>query len=129
MLTSNIFLSFSAVVVDTSQCASRKMDLVVIMDGTISMGYEPFDNQRDFVMSILARMNYGPQVTQLSIIQFSDRWNTAVEMEMGLHGGKDEVLYNVSNIVYQQGTRTKTGLAMYLAYEQVTKHGFKVELA
>jgi hypothetical protein len=106
-------------IVDANQCASRKMDLVVIIDGTISIGYEPFAEQRDFVRSILSKMRFGLQATQLGIIQFSDKFNTAVEMDLGDHGGRAEVLRNVSNIKYQQGRRTMTGLAMFMANEQV----------
>ncbi|CAB4006278.1 Hypothetical predicted protein [Paramuricea clavata] len=95
------------------------MDLVVMIDGTISIGYEPFAEQRDFVLSILSKMKFGLQATQLCIIQFSDKFYTAVEMEMGEHGGRAEVLRNVSNIKYQQGRRTMTGLAMVLANEQL----------
>lgn len=104
---------------DANQCASRKMDLVVIIDGTISIGYEPFAEQRDFVRSILSKMRFGLQATQLGIIQFSDKFNTAVEMDLGDHDGRAEVLRNVSNIKYQQGRRTMTGLAMFMANEQV----------
>ena len=103
------------------QCASRAMDLVVLIDGTVSMDYGPFNEQRDFVISILSRMRFGPQSTQLGVIQYSDKWNTAVEMELGEHGRKADVLRNVSNIRYQQGGLTLTGLAMHLAYEQVCK--------
>ncbi|XP_028415540.1 collagen alpha-1(XII) chain-like [Dendronephthya gigantea] len=94
------------------------MDLVVIMDGTISLGYEHFNIQRDFVLSVLSKMKFGPQATQLGIIQFSDDRRTSVEMEIGRHGRQEDVLKNVSNIVYQQGLQTKTGLAMHLGYEQ-----------
>jgi hypothetical protein len=83
------------------------------------MDYGPFDEQRDFVLAILSKMKFGPRATQLSVIQFSDRWSTAVEMELGEHGRQSDVLRNVSNINYQQGRRTMTGLAMHLAYEQV----------
>lgn len=96
------------------------MDLVVIIDGTISMGYGPFGIQQYFVYELLSKMSFGPRATQLAIIQFSDKWSTKIEMELGLHGGRDDVLRNVSNIEFQQGGRTKTGLAMYLAYEQVS---------
>lgn len=89
------------------------------MDGTISLGYEPFNIQRDFVLAVLSKMRFGPQATQLGIIQFSDRWSTSVEMEIGRHGRQTEVLKNVSNIVYQRGMQTMTGLAMHLGYEQV----------
>ena len=111
-----------------NQCASRKMDLVVIMDGTISMGYEPFEIQRYFVYEILSKMSFGPQATQLAVIQFSDQWSTKIEMEMGLHGGREDVLRNVSNIEFQQGGRTKAGFAMYLAYEQVSVFDLQYQL-
>ena len=89
------------------------------MDGSISMDYGPFNEQRDFVISILSKMKFGPRATQLGVIQFSDRWNTVVEMKIGDHGGMADVLRNVSSIQYRPGSATMTGFAMHLAYEQV----------
>lgn len=83
------------------------------------MGYDAFDIEKELVLSILKKMKFGPWATQLSVIQFSDQWNTAVEMEMGMHGGLADILKNVSSIEYQQGRHTLTGMAMHLAYEQV----------
>lgn len=104
---------------EANPCRNRKMDLVVLIDGTISMGYGPFQNQLNFVRSILSKMDFGLHATQLGIIQYSDKWSTSIEMELGEHGRRASVLANVSSIKYRPGARTMTGLAMTLAYEQV----------
>lgn len=102
------------------------MDLMVVIDGTITFGYDNFDNMKSFVSAVLSKLPIGRSGVRVGIIQFSDQWSTAVEMNLGEHGGVDSVLSFLKRMDYMQGYFTLTGMALEMANDQVTEFNYKL---
>lgn len=63
----------SALIKCCTQKCSAGLDLVVIMDSSGSIGIQSFIKQKDFVKTILSKLNVGPVGTRVALIEFSNQ--------------------------------------------------------
>lgn len=99
---------------------------MLVIDGTLSLGYHHFDNIKILLKNVLSKFNIGPTGIRVGMIQFSDHWDTKIEINLGDHDGADDVLSRLEKMRYTQGYFTLTGLAMEMARKQV--RGFTVPI-
>ena len=92
---------------------------MLVIDGTLSLGYRRFDNIKLLLQNVVAKLDVRPEGVHVGMIQFSDRWGTKIEMKLGQHAGVDNVLSDLERMRYQQGYYTLTGLAFEMARNQV----------
>ncbi|XP_066889908.1 collagen alpha-5(VI) chain [Kogia breviceps] len=53
-------------------CEYMKVDIMFLVDGSASIGYENFEKMKTFMINLLAKVQIGPDKTRIGVIQFSD---------------------------------------------------------
>ncbi|KAK3552012.1 hypothetical protein QTP70_031601, partial [Hemibagrus guttatus] len=90
-------------------------DIVLLVDGSWSIGTENFQKIRDFLLTLVNSFDVGPDKVQIGLVQYSDSPHT----EFYLNGfeTKQEILDYITNLSYRGGG-TKTGLGLNFLLKQ-----------
>ncbi|ESN97756.1 hypothetical protein HELRODRAFT_85202 [Helobdella robusta] len=97
-------------------CNNSVADIVFVVDGSGSIGYDNFDKVKIFLKKFIAALNIGPDPnlnSRISVVQFSGI--VQVEFKLNDYSTLEEYQAAIGNIVYlSQGTQTDKALD-YLA--------------
>ncbi|XP_058250247.1 collagen alpha-6(VI) chain-like isoform X1 [Hemibagrus wyckioides] len=90
-------------------------DIVLLVDGSWSIGTENFQKIRDFLLTLVNSFDVGPDKVQIGLVQYSD----SPHSEFYLNGfeTKQEILDYITNLLYRGGG-TKTGLGLNFLLKQ-----------
>eukprot|EP00062_Callorhinchus_milii_P017690 gi/632970442/ref/XP_007901652.1/ PREDICTED: LOW QUALITY PROTEIN: collagen alpha-1(XXI) chain-like [Callorhinchus milii] len=97
-------------------CRTAVNDLVFIMDGSWSVGFNNFETAKSWLINVTSGFDVGPEYTQVAVIQYSDR--PRLEIPFGQLMTNEEVTSAIGNIKYLGGN-TQTGRAIKFATETV----------
>nr|XP_037838927.1 collagen alpha-1(XX) chain [Chlorocebus sabaeus]XP_037838928.1 collagen alpha-1(XX) chain [Chlorocebus sabaeus] len=84
-------------------------DMVFLVDGSWSVGHSHFQQVKDFLASVIAPFEIGPDKVQVGLTQYSGDAQT--EWNLNSFGTKEQVLAAVHRLRYKGGN-TFTGLAL-----------------
>ncbi|XP_066434935.1 collagen alpha-1(XXI) chain-like [Eleutherodactylus coqui] len=107
-------------------CRTVMNDLVFIVDGSWSVGYEDFDTAKNWLINITSSFVVGPANTQVGVVQYSDR--PRLEFDLGQHRTNQELINALKDMQYLGGN-TQTGRAIKFATENVFPSSQRANLA
>ncbi|XP_032892887.1 collagen alpha-1(VII) chain isoform X3 [Amblyraja radiata] len=91
-------------------CSTARADIVFLVDGSESIGYENFQKVKQFLYNVVSHLPHlGPDVTQVSVVQYSD--DPKIEIPLGKVTTQQELLRTITGLRYLLGG-TKTGRAI-----------------
>ena len=92
-----------------TECQTRGIDLIFVLDSSGSVGSTNFQNVKNFVSNLVSQLEIGPDNTQVGVINFA----TSVRIEFHLNRYQDSssLLQAIANIPYTGGN-TNTGTAL-----------------
>ncbi|TDG97665.1 hypothetical protein EPR50_G00210220 [Perca flavescens] len=88
---------------------TAKADIVVLVDGSGSIGRSDFETLKTFLAGMVSNFNIGPDRVQIGLVQYSS--NTRTEWHLNTHQTKYSLLKAIPNLVQLQ-SQTFTGLAL-----------------
>ncbi|XP_061097107.1 collagen alpha-1(XII) chain-like [Conger conger] len=88
---------------------SAKADIILLVDGSWSIGFMNFRTIRTFIGRMVGVFNIGPNLVQIGLAQYSDDPKT--EWHLNAYKTRKELLDAVANLPYKGGN-TMTGLAL-----------------
>uniref|UniRef100_A0A2K6LGQ5 Collagen type XX alpha 1 chain n=1 Tax=Rhinopithecus bieti TaxID=61621 RepID=A0A2K6LGQ5_RHIBE len=88
-------------------------DMVFLVDGSWSIGHSHFQQVKDFLASVIAPFEIGPDKVQVGLTQYSGDAQT--EWNLNSFGTKEQVLAAVHRLCYKGGN-TFTGMASPLTH-------------
>ncbi|XP_077566419.1 collagen alpha-1(XII) chain isoform X2 [Stigmatopora nigra] len=97
---------------------SAKADIVLLVDGSWSIGRMNFKTIRGFIARTVGVFDIGPDKIQIGLAQYSGDPKT--EWHLNAHGDKASLLHAVANLPYKGGN-TMTGMAL----QHILRHNFK----
>ncbi|XP_030069135.1 collagen alpha-1(XX) chain [Microcaecilia unicolor] len=99
------------------QCnAMTETDVIILVDGSWSIGRNNFRLIRDFLVGLLAPFHIAPDHIRIGLSQYSGEPRT--EWNLSTYHAKEEVLEAVKNLRYKRGN-TFTGLALTHVKEKI----------
>ena len=72
------------------------LDLAFVMDGSGSIGYDDFENAKQFVVDMVEKLDIGKEKTRVGIIQYSDI--PRIEINLNQYSSSDSLKEAISNI-------------------------------
>ncbi|XP_013922004.1 PREDICTED: collagen alpha-1(XII) chain-like, partial [Thamnophis sirtalis] len=103
------------------ECKTRaEADIVLLVDGSWSIGRTNFKTVRSFIASIVQVFDIGPDKVQVALAQYSGDPRT--EWNLNAHPTKQRLLDAVANLPYKGGN-TLTGMALSF----ILRNNFKTE--
>lgn len=104
---------------DFIDCIQNPIDLVILLDGSGSVGPTRFGLFKIFVQKLILRLNVVEKGTRVALVQFSDRKETKFEFGITNYTDIGTMLNAIQNIKYQYGRLQKTEIALKLAETKV----------
>ncbi|XP_059503101.1 collagen alpha-3(VI) chain isoform X2 [Stegostoma tigrinum] len=101
----------------TEVSASRKRDIVFLIDGSPGMG-RSFIQVREFLNNIIQELDIGPDRDQVAVVQYSS--NPRLEFGLNTHSTRDAVLNTIKRMRLKTGRPLNTGAAL----DYVTRNVF-----
>ncbi|KAI8482457.1 biological adhesion, partial [Branchiostoma belcheri] len=96
-----------------------KLDVVFVLDGSGSVGYDNFQRMKSFVKRVVGGFVIGPSETQISVFQYSHF--VVQELALDTYGSIIGINQAIDAVMYQGGG-TATGLALY----EMRQYGFSL---
>ncbi|KAI8484389.1 Signal peptide, CUB and EGF-like domain-containing protein 2, partial [Branchiostoma belcheri] len=96
-----------------------KLDVVFVLDGSGSVGYDNFQRMKSFVKRVVGGFVIGPSETQISVFQYSHF--VVQELALDTYGSTNGINQAIDAVMYQGGG-TATGLALY----EMRQYGFSL---
>ncbi|XP_029060196.1 von Willebrand factor isoform X1 [Monodon monoceros] len=108
-----------------SDC-SQPLDVVLLLDGSSSFPASYFDEMKSFAKAFISRANIGPQLTQVSVLQYGNI--TTIDVPWTVPLEKTHLLSLVDHM-QQEGSPSQIGNALGFAVRYVTSqvHGARPE--
>lgn len=101
------------------ECLTRaEADIVLLVDGSWSIGRANFRTVRSFISRIVEVFEIGPKRVQIALAQYSGDPRT--EWQLNAHKDKQSLLEAVANLPYKGGN-TLTGMALNFIRQQSFK--------
>ncbi|CAD6190362.1 unnamed protein product [Caenorhabditis auriculariae] len=98
------------------ECVSHKaVDVIVILDGSGSIGDETFKRQLDFAMHLAGRLNISDEGSHMAMIQFAE--TPKLEFALGLYNHPTQLEWAIQRVEYLSGA-TNTGKALRFTLEK-----------
>lgn len=91
-------------------------DLVYIIDGSWSVGYEDFDTAKSWLVNVTSGFDVSTLYSQVGVVQYSD--TPRLEIKLGQHQSTRELIEAIQDISYLGGN-TQTGRAIKFAVDHV----------
>ncbi|XP_038582158.1 collagen alpha-1(XII) chain isoform X6 [Micropterus salmoides] len=105
-----LLLSSSQAQNQDNQCkTTAKADIVLLVDGSWSIGRINFKTIRNFIARMVSVFDIGPQRVQIGLAQYSGDPKT--EWHLNAHPTKESLMNAVANLPYKGGN-TMTGMAL-----------------
>ena len=102
---------------DFFQCEEKPREIVFVVDGSASVGFENFTAQLDFIKTVVMNLGLSENGTRASMVQYTFGDGDSVT-EFGLIDNVDDFVEQTDNIEYANGF-TLTGRAIYHAINDV----------
>ncbi|XP_073689768.1 collagen alpha-6(VI) chain [Garra rufa] len=90
-------------------CTQEMADIVLLVDGSSSIGLENFQEVREFLSSLVENFDVAPDKTRIGLVQYSDTPRT--EFLLDAYQNKEDILSYFQNLRYKTGG-TFTGHAL-----------------
>ncbi|CAJ0599868.1 unnamed protein product [Cylicocyclus nassatus] len=98
------------------ECVSNKsVDLLLVLDGSGSIGDDTFRNQIAFAMHLAQRLNISTEGSRMAVIQYAE--TPRLEFTLNQYTHPTQLEWAIQRINFQSGA-TNTGLALKLALER-----------
>ncbi|XP_067833394.1 collagen alpha-1(XXI) chain-like [Heptranchias perlo] len=107
-------------------CRTAVNDLVFIMDGSWSVGFNNFETAKTWLVNVTNGFDIGPEYTQVAVIQYSD--TPRLEIPFGQFLTNKELIAAIESIKYLGGN-TQTGRAIKFATENVFPSSQRIKTA
>ncbi|KAL3979334.1 cell surface hyaluronidase [Sarotherodon galilaeus] len=105
-----LLLSSSQAQEQDTQCNTTvKADIMLLVDGSWSVGRQNFKTMRNFIARMVSVFDIGPDRVQIGLAQYSGDPRT--EWHLNAHPTKESLLNAVANLQYKGGN-TLTGMAL-----------------
>jgi Mg-chelatase subunit ChlD len=96
-------ISFNIFFAAPHKCFQEKKDILIMVDGSKSIGKKNFRKVRLFLQDFLSRVDVGPSRVHVSVIQFSDSQTTSIEVALNQYTTVKDLVAAVAKIMYQAG--------------------------
>uniref|UniRef100_A0A3P9D5L8 Collagen, type XII, alpha 1b n=1 Tax=Maylandia zebra TaxID=106582 RepID=A0A3P9D5L8_9CICH len=116
--TTRIVGVVSSLVLDTQCKTTAKADIMLLVDGSWSIGRKNFKTIRNFIARLVSVFDIGPDRVQIGLAQYSGDPKT--EWHLNTHHTKESLLNAVANLPYKGGN-TMTGMAL----NHILQYNFK----
>ena len=93
--------STNALLALLTECQTRGIDLIFVLDSSGSVGSSNFQNVRSFVSNLVSQLEIGPDNTQVGLINFGS--STRIEFHLNTHQDSSSLLQAIANILYTGG--------------------------
>ncbi|KAJ8377720.1 hypothetical protein AAFF_G00254540 [Aldrovandia affinis] len=97
-------------------CRTAPSDLVVILDGSWSVGDTDFEIVKRWLVNITTSFNIGQKFTQVGVVQYSD--DPHLEIPLGRFYSSKDLIEAMESIEYMGGN-TRTGKAIQFASDRL----------
>ncbi|XP_061752464.1 collagen alpha-1(XII) chain-like [Nerophis ophidion] len=104
---------------DTQCKTSAKADIVLLIDGSWSIGRLNFKTIRIFIARLVSTFDIGPDDVQIGLVEYSGEPTT--EWHLNAHPTKASLLKAVANLPYKGGN-TMTGVALNYILQYNFRH-------
>ncbi|CAB4028884.1 Hypothetical predicted protein, partial [Paramuricea clavata] len=85
------------------KCFQEKKDILIMMDGSKSIGKRKFKKVRSFLQDFLSRVDVGSSRIHVGVIEFSDSHTTSIEVSLNQYTTVEDLVAAVAKIMYQGG--------------------------
>lgn len=82
-------------------CENKIADIIFIADLSTSIGYQAFDQLKDFIKSVVGTFMIGPNNIQIGLITYSNVAKT--EFSLNTYRAKDEIMKAIDAVTYTTG--------------------------
>lgn len=100
-------------------CAHEKRDVLLIVDGSASVGYRNLRKVKKFLQKLVLELHIGKHYNRLGLVQFSEENRTRVEFGFNQYDDARKIGRAISKMPYHAGKKTMTGHALGLANDKV----------
>ncbi len=110
---------------DPSQVCTSAVDLIVLVDGSGSVGSDNFNLEKQAVQELVSSFTLGPQTAEIGVIQFGSTLvgqPQDVKLVTGLSPDASAVDAAISGMTYVQASTAMT-LAINTAQQEIAAHG------
>ncbi|MEQ2263724.1 hypothetical protein XENORESO_011856, partial [Xenotaenia resolanae] len=107
--TKTAIIPFTSVSADNQCRTSAKADIVLLVDGSWSIGRINFKTIRNFIARMVGVFDIGPNNVQIALAQYSGDPRT--EWHLNTHSTRDSLLKAINDLPYKGGN-TMTGMAL-----------------
>lgn len=84
-----------------TECQTRGIDLIFVLDSSGSVGASNFQNVRDFVANLVGQLEIGPDSTRVGLINFGS--SATVEFSLNTHQGSSSLLQAIAVVPFKIG--------------------------
>lgn len=91
-----------------------------MVDGSKSVGSRMFYKIRFFLQDFLSRVDVGPSRVHVSVMQFSDRLLTSIEVSLNQFSTLEDLVATIAKLRYQGGKEADLYHALRTAHTEVT---------
>ena len=97
-----------------TECQTRGIDLIFILDSSGSVGASNFQNVRDFVANLVSQLEIGPDSTRVGLINFAS--SATVQFSLNTHQDSSSLLQAIAIVPFTGGgTNTAAALTTLLS--------------
>nr|XP_018671382.1 collagen alpha-6(VI) chain-like isoform X2 [Ciona intestinalis] len=100
-------------------CPAATAELVFLIDGSTSIGFDNFEKLKRWLKSIVDAFQVGPHYTRVAVVQFTNR--PVLEFGLNDHSTTQATLQAIQRIRYRRGS-TSTGRAIEFVMNEVFTH-------
>ena len=93
-----------------TECQTRGIDLIFVLDSSGSVGSSNFQNVRNFVSNLVSQLEIGSDNTQVGLINYGSSYR--IEFHLNTHQDSSSLLRAIGNVPYTNGASTNTGAAL-----------------
>ena len=101
------------------QCAHEKRDILMIVDGSASVGRDNIKEVKKFLQRLAAKLHVGKHNNHLALVQFSEAAKTHAHFGLDQYYDPKKIGQVIDTMEYHAGLRTMTGYALALANQKV----------
>ena len=106
--------STNALLALLTECQTRGIDLIFVLDSSGSVGSGNFQNVRNFASNLVSQLEIGPDNTQVGLINFASSAQSV--FHLNTHQDSSSLLQAIANVPYTSGgTDTAAGLTALLS--------------
>lgn len=113
IFNSNYFYLYTVTDITTVSVQRVIRDIVFLVDGSSNVGNANLPAVRDFISSIVNKLDVQPERVRIGLIQFAEQQRT--EFYLNTHGSKQKVLDNIAQLRLMGGNAVNTGAALRYA--------------